>query len=656
VFDGENTTIRLHDQQLVKPSRSYTTALDGDGMLNSTFCMTCHNQRAVHASAELGGEVDGDQLVCAACHANVSNYTTGFGDKQIHGIRYINDSGVYSGEWLRSSAANCTTCHQGSLISEIYVNSTTSVTLPKVSSPLNHSGNASAGSLWNNTDEGYFGPWKNPDSNNLRGCLYCHGNIDKDQTTVDDINLTVHNATALGRVQSIYLDQGSVMNNTIADGRYYCAQCHFPGNVNRSATIDLFTNAGFDAPQNITYNDSGDPDYFFNHSKALEGKSSDRKCTNCHGVSLPGNARMDEFVHNVEAGQGSPDCVACHDLGDSAPSVLNISAIEVSVHAQLNNRSGDPGTTDTEYNSRNRKCWACHSNGSTPSLDVNRGMGNNMTSPWKCPDCHTQSGSRYGVFNRTYMPTVYEHFIFGVDIKANSKFTGGNATVLSCLGCHNRSEMIQENNDPNTGTSDFPDTDGDGVVGGNRSPYHYGRNRSALRITRNSSDCGDGSSTNCSKLNTFPANTNYTYTNCSYCHQNSTTSFDVAMNDTGHKSMLNHTDSSVGPYCTDCHIAYDGNTTVRIHDLQLEKPFRNYTPASDREGMLNSSLCTTCHLNKEVHAETELIGELDSDTLECASCHANVSNYTTGFGDKQTAPPAIRAARFRRSGSTQPIA
>jgi hypothetical protein len=350
--------------------------------------------------------VDGDQLVCAACHANVSNYTTGFGDKQIHGIRYINDSGVYSGEWLRSSAANCTTCHQGSLISEIYVNSTTSVTLPKVSSPLNHSGNASAGSLWNNTDEGYFGPWKNPDSNNLRGCLYCHGNIDKDQTTVDDINLTVHNATALGRVQSIYLDQGSVMNNTIADGRYYCAQCHFPGNVNRSATIDLFTNAGFDAPQNITYNDSGDPDYFFNHSKALEGKSSDRKCTNCH------------------------------------------------VHAQLNNRSGDPGTTDTEYNSRNRKCWACHSNGSTPSLDVNRGMGNNMTSPWKCPDCHTQSGSRYGVFNRTYMPTVYEHFIFGVDIKANSKFTGGNATVLSCLGCHNRSEMIQENNDPNTGTSD----------------------------------------------------------------------------------------------------------------------------------------------------------------------------------------------------------
>jgi hypothetical protein len=154
VYDGENTTIRIHDQQLVKPSRSYTAGLDGDGMLNSTFCMTCHNQKEVHAESELTGELDSDTLECAACHANVSNYTTGFGDKQIHGIRYLNDSGVYSSQWLRSSAANCTTCHQGSIITEIYINSTTSVTLPKVPSPLNHSGNASAGSLWNNTDSG----------------------------------------------------------------------------------------------------------------------------------------------------------------------------------------------------------------------------------------------------------------------------------------------------------------------------------------------------------------------------------------------------------------------------------------------------------------------------------------------------------------------
>jgi hypothetical protein len=205
---------------------------------------------------------------------------------------------------------------------------------------------------------------------------------------------------------------------------------------------------------------------------------------------------------------------------------------------------------------------------------------------------------------------VSEHFTNGTDIKAGYNQT---SIVLSCIECHELDEMlVPGRNDPDNG-----------------------------------------------------AGVTYTYTNCSYCHQDVDTAFTVAMNDSaGHASMSNHTNDSLGPYCTDCHIVFDGvNATIRLHDQQLVKPSRSYTTALDGDGMLNSTFCMTCHNQKEVHAESELTGELDSDTLECAACHANVSNYTTGFGEKQihgiryiNDSGVFRAARFRRSGSTQPIA
>jgi hypothetical protein len=355
-YDG-NTTVRIHDQQLVKPFRNYTVVSDRDGMLNSSLCTTCHLNKEVHAESELTGELDSDTLECAACHANVSNYTTGFGEKQIHGIRYLNDSGVYSSQWLRSSAANCTTCHQGSLLSEVWINSTYSVTIPKVPQPLNHSDNASAGSLWNNTDSGFFGPWKNPESNNLRGCLYCHGNVDKSQTTVDDINLTVHNATALGRVNLIYLNN-SIINGSISSTSYVCSQCHYPGHPNRTAVIAQFTGAGFEAPQNNTYNESGDPSYFYNHSDYLASTGyGDSVCNTCHGSLLGDSANMTEFAHNVATGVfGNQSCISCHDVSKPhAVKKINFTAFKSSVHANLNSNA-----TNTTYieDPVVKACWA----------------------------------------------------------------------------------------------------------------------------------------------------------------------------------------------------------------------------------------------------------------------------------------------------------
>jgi hypothetical protein len=67
--------------------------------------------------------------------------------------------------------------------------------------------------------------------------------------------------------------------------------------------IAQFTNAGFEAPQNNTYNESGDPDYFYNHSDYLATAGyGDSVCDQCHGSLLGDSANMTEFAHNVGIG------------------------------------------------------------------------------------------------------------------------------------------------------------------------------------------------------------------------------------------------------------------------------------------------------------------------------------------------------------------
>jgi hypothetical protein len=294
--------------------------------------------------------------------------------------------------------------------------------------------------------------------------------------------------------------------------------------------------------------DKSKPSFF--HSSSLDNLPS-ANCFDCHNDSIPGN----DVVHDI-----------------------NVSAFNRSVHRNINANAtkSNPSWPDLV-----KACWGCHRenplNRILLGLTLLRPAGDVIERTarkerWRLQDITTHTFVLTAIWhNVSNAPTVSEHFLNGTNLKATSK----NASIiLSCKTCHNLVEMIVENGDIEEASFD---ADGDGINGTNLNFYHYGKNRSDLRVTRNSSSCGDGSNTNCSKLNTFPANTNYTYTNCSYCHQNTTTSFELAMNDTGHKSMLNHTDSSVGPYCTDCHIAYDGNTTVRIHDQQLVKPFRNYT-------------------------------------------------------------------------------
>ncbi|MDI6888659.1 MAG: cytochrome c3 family protein [Methanocellales archaeon] len=268
---------------------------------------------------------------------------------------------------------------------------------------------------------------------------------------------------------------------------------------------------------------------------------------------------------SADGGMGGPDCVHCHDIkgGDEGhKGHVDVSAMNQtnSIHVNLN--SG----VSTSLNPDNKRCWACHGNGTQPS---GHGHPSNYKSPYICLDCHISGGSQVEKYNA---PIVFEHYRNGMDIKAA---TNASTDVLACISCHqNVNEMVLSNSDPDYGHN-ITDVDKDGVQGGPNCTYHYGRKRTDLQT------------------GTPP------YTNCSYCHQNASTAFPFVNADL--KNLENHTPRITNPSCVDsrCH------DVGRIHNSTLKMPTT-----------VDYTLCTDCHGGKSRH----------NDTLDCTKCHGNATN------------------------------
>ena len=128
-------------------------------------------------------------------------------------------------------------------------------------------------------------------------------------------------------------------------------------------------------------------------------------CTGCHSQN----------AHNISVSSGGPDCKACHDVGGSAPSLVNFSAANSSSSGHKNLNSGASATVNAE----NKKCWACHGDGNQPG-----GHPATYKTPIDCQNCHTGAGS-YGA------PVVAEHQQAGQDV----------ITAVNCTQCHDNNGM-----------------------------------------------------------------------------------------------------------------------------------------------------------------------------------------------------------------------
>ncbi len=365
------------------------------------------------------------------------------------------------------------------------------------------------------------------------------------------------------------------------------------------------------APPLITVNNTG-KDEWTNHSTYLTGGYKDSNCIPCHALNGTYAETSLNYSHSIDVGlNGGKNCTNCHYNGSGYHNI-DIDAANISVHSGMNAQNA----TSAGVDALNGACWACHdADGNITNNPDSLVMGDIYNKPRICVDCHLANGTYYPQSVSWGGLTVSEHYSEGIGIRA------GNSTsnISSCINCHeNVSEMTLPNNDTDYGS--FP---GDGVrlTGGNRSFYHYGRSRIDLRTM----DSGRAS-------------------NCSYCHQNSSTAFTASMTDQVYNiNISNHSNYSSNPDCTSsqCH------NTGWMHNSTLAKPTvnstyclschggngtggTNYTGAVTgiKEKHNNSLNCTECHTNtvKDVHpvkylSQDATYSTLNTSAVNCISCH-----------------------------------
>lgn len=560
---------------ITKPDETQRWTRNSD--TEDTHCTSCHQSYNQHNAA----------VSCTLCHSDDVHYIQVFSKNATGGAAYVNLS--------RSSnpPANCTLCHQNgttwfnSLKNLTKAGSYSDRNPPQVAVPLEHSNNNSAGARWNQTP----GYWNN--SLQLSWCLYCHGN-------------TTHLATALGIPAEF--DGINVVNSSISLTSSWCSSCHWQGYTNGSdtygSTISTFEGASLPVPPEITRNatygaNESKPEYF-NHTNI--SIKSDNSCYGCHrngtsAVSITG------FMHNltdVSTRVSGPDCIGCHDYNKTDTDALhriNNTDMKAGVHANLNNNA----TNFWGVSDDNKKCWGCHSsNGAGPRnyYLTYYDMGDRYANPYQCYDCHNSTVWAY--INVSSAPEVDQHFI------GASNVTAANASdnSSSCVVCHNLPELkvpYTENDTYNTGLS---------------NASHYTTNRTELR--------------------NWSSNTT---ANCSYCHQNASTAFYVAMLDpVNNRNITNHSTNynSSNPNCTvsQCH------KTGWIHNITLAKPDAN------------STFCLNCHGKNTTSGLINFTGAVTSikekhnNSVNCAECHMNNSK------DVHPVKYLLQNATYNTSNST----
>ncbi len=523
-----NKSIQNHTQSN-SPTCINSTCHDSGWMHNSTLTrpsMPLPNSTYCQLCHSTKQQHNGTQS-CTLCHVNTSSNDT------IHPIKYLQVNGSYLTS--NTSSVNCTNCHQGAGMTGFS-------TAPIIPEPLKHSSNLSNGTLW-----GTY--WTSENSS----CYYCHSD-------------TKHNSTALGNISAL-LNSYNVRNGSLTTTQW-CADCHYNDSINTDFKGSLWN----PAPPYISYDNTGKGGWI-NHSSYFSSGYNDSVCKACHALNGSYAAASLNYSHSLDPGVGgNPNCITCHNLvtglSGGAPSGINFTAANASVHNGTNSNNA----TVRGFAPVIGSCWACHDSDG----NVTSGHPDRYKQPKTCTECHIGTGT----FNTSAYNAIIvsEHFYGGANIKAGNS----NSNISSCINCHeNISEMITYNNDTDYGTS----FTGDGIrlVGGNRSFYHYGADRSDLR-TWNSSRA----------------------VNCSYCHQNSSTAFSNAMtNPSYNKSIQNHTQSN-SPTCINstCH------DSGWMHNSTLTRPSMP---------LPNSTYCQLCHSTKQQH----------NGTQSCTLCHVNTSSNDT---------------------------
>lgn len=609
VPNASGSPLKYHDADASVPciichnSMHKTTKPDPSVLITSniteyTQCTSCHNAYNRHNNT----------VNCTVCHS-----------QDAHVIKVFAQNATYINGSTSSFRGNCTSCHQNStfmnaLLVQPKAGSYTG-SAPQGANPVKHSNDESAGSKWKSY-------WTAGDQ--LSSCKYCHGE-------------TLHKTSALGR-PSLWKGNNTV-NSTIGNTTW-CSSCHWQGYANGtnaySDMVSTFTEDSLSVPPEISGNASYGANQsiyeYTNHSlyTSFYSNLNDSTCNRCHGYNY-GFTTITRLVHN-QTRVGGANCVDCHDLGGIAlVAHVNVTATydNNEIHKDLNSGVYVNGTA---YYANNKRCWACHANASEPT-EPNAHYSNsafNYKTPYNCENCHIIQYAHNTQLTLEAKCTVCHNTILNISQHFRNGTSIRTPAAASCYACHNKSEMLIPAYDRDNGSGAVYG----GLNGGNNSASHYGKKRADLRI---------GISTN-----------------CSYCHQNTSTVFVTAMLDPSYNSSIsNHSlrYSPSNPSCTQCH------STGFLHNSTLTKPAltlpnsvyclschgNNGSGGTNCSGAVtgvkakhnNTVYCTECHLNnsKDIHPVKYLQQNATYDTgnstvVDCTTCH-----QTSSVDSKLTLPP-----------------
>ncbi|MHC1575300.1 MAG: S-layer protein domain-containing protein, partial [Candidatus Methanogasteraceae archaeon] len=293
-------------------------------------------------------------------------------------------------------------------------------------------------------------------------------------------------------------------------------------------------------------------------------------CNICHGEGRLHN----ETLTRVATTGNCTDCHSLYGVNTSQTRYhINVSAMNLGVHAGVNSNMAAIATMEVA-DANNAKCWGCHVPGGAYPADGHGDIFNNDA--YLCYDCHNGTAAYQNV---TSAPAVYNHFKSGVNIKAR---TVSETNSFSCgYGCHNLSTMK---------VPDFNAGENASYRVNLSQASHYPRNRTDI------------------------ANVSGGYSDCAFCHLDSTNEF-IAIFENPGLANITHASQTRSCITSGCH------NKGRIHDLNLTFP--NWDIGRQ---------CANCHLTGGVNT-SGIVAIINKTGFE-GSVHTNItgdynsSNYT----------------------------
>ena len=412
-------------------------------------------------------------------------------------------------------------------------------------------------------------------------CMKCHNKsemfytFDENDAYCTNFSITSHYGNNRTDIVTLY---------NLTDSTNYCQYCH------RNSSTPFIDRISLKS---------------INH----HGSSS---CDECHGTGRLHNGTLTRV--------STPgNCTDCHALyGDAQPGMkykINVTAMNLGVHADVNENLTAIAAAAPINDANNAKCWGCHvPKGECPE-DGHKGTFNNDA--YLCYDCHNGTAAYQNVNSAT---AVYNHFKSGVNITAR---TVAETDSYSCgYGCHNLSTMKVPGFEGISGQADYREN--------MSQASHYPRNRSDIIMEDDLSDCAfcHLDSTN-EFLEIFenPSKANI-------AHATETQScITLGCHNKGRIHDLNLSGGDAGPDCLRCHGRTGFASSRRIDETAFEIAIHGRV--NDASTDLNRS-CWACHFEDGLNADSHTTRK--AQPYLCYDCHnkgnppfTNVSNAPNAF-------------------------